>query len=67
MASTEHWLGASGTSVSAGPWVLLERDAAGHAHVMQLVGLLGVVTHETNVPGMVAADEAFFMVQFMAG
>lgn len=35
----------------AGPGVPLERDAAGHARVMQLVGLLGVVAHEVNVPG----------------
>jgi hypothetical protein len=67
MASTEHGLGASVASVCARPGVLLERDAAGHAHVMQFVGPLGVVTHETNVPGSLSADEAVFMPHFMPG
>lgn len=39
------------------PGMPLERDAAGHARVVQLVGILGVVAHEVNVPGIVAADE----------
>jgi hypothetical protein len=43
--------------VLAGPGVPLERDAAGHARVMQLVELLGVVAHEVNIPGR--AGEAY--------
>jgi hypothetical protein len=57
MASTDHGLRASGASVAAGPGVPLERDAAGRARVVQLVGLLGVVAHAVNVPGIVVAGE----------
>jgi hypothetical protein len=44
----------------------LERYAAGHARVMQFVGLLGVGAHEVNVPGSAAADDMIFMAQVMA-
>lgn len=50
----------------AGTGMLLERYAAEHARVMQLVGLLGVVAHEVNVPGSAAAGETIFMAQVMA-
>ncbi len=63
MAGTDHRPGATGASVPAGSRVSLERDAAGHAHVMQLVGLLGVETHRVNVPAMVVADEAISLAR----
>lgn len=47
----------------AGAGMPFERYAAAHARVMQLVGLLGVVAHEVNVPGSAAAGEMIFMAQ----
>jgi hypothetical protein len=45
--------------------MLLERDTAGHARIVQLVGPLGVVAHEVNVPGSVAAGELVFVASWL--